>query len=151
MRKIQGCFPPEQFLSLYCFQIFLMMKKRKTCWLLKVQNKKLQMQVAACLLAAILSITFFFRISIKRFKGLYLLATSTSQGYRKNLLFMKAKKNFLDQNVNSYLGKINIPNCIFKENCELFLACCLRYSHLTNNLKSFKHTMILIVFKRFFR
>ena len=113
MRKIQGCFPPEQFLSLYCFQIFLMMKKRKTCWLLKVQNKKLQMQVAACLLAAILSITFFFRISIKRFKGLYLLATSTSQGYRKNLLFMKAKKNFLDQNVNSYLGKINIPNCIF--------------------------------------
>lgn len=128
-----------------------MMKKRKTCWLLKVQNKKLQMQVAACLLAAILSITFFFRISIKRFKGLYLLATSTSQGYRKNLLFMKAKKNFLDQNVNSYLGKINIPNCIFKENCELFLACCLRYSHLTNNLKSFKHTMILIVFKRFFR
>ena len=127
-----------------------MMKKRKTCWLLKVQNKKLQMQVAACLLAAILSITFFFRISIKRFKGLSLLATSTSQGYRKNLLFMKAKKNFLDQNVNSYLGKINI--IVFsKENCELFLACYFRYSHLTNNLKSFKHTMILIVFKKFFR
>ena len=120
MRKIQGCFPPEQFLSLYCFQIFLMMKKRKTCWLLKVQNKKLQMQVAACLLAAILSITFFFRISIKRFKGLYLLATSTSQGYRKNLLFMKAKKNFLDQNVNSYLGKINIPNCILKRIVNFF-------------------------------
>ena len=126
------------------------MKKRKTCWLLKVQNKKLQMQVAACLLAAILSITFFFRISIKRFKGLSLLTTSTSQGYRKNLLFMKAKKNFLDQNVNSYLGKINII-VFLTENCELFLACCLRYSHLTNNLKSFKHTMILIVFKRFFR
>ena len=126
------------------------MKKRKTCWLLKVQNKKLQMQVAACLLAAILSITFFFRISIKRFKGLSLLTTSTSQGYRKKL-FMKAKKKFLDQNVNSYLGKINIPNCIFKENCELFLACYFRYSHLTNNLKSFKHTMILIVFKKFFR
>ena len=144
-------FSPRIIFILVLFSNFFDDEETKNVLAAKGSKQKLQMQVAACLLAAILSITFFFRISIKGFKGLYLLATSTSQGYRKNLLFMKAKKNFLDQNVNSYLGKINIPNCIFKENCELFLACCLRYSHLTNNLKSFKHTMILIVFKRFFR
>ena len=144
-------FSPRTIFILVLFSNFFDDEETKNVLAAKGSKQKLQMQVAACLLAAILSIKFFFRISIKRFKGLYLLATSTSQGYRKNLLFMKAKKNFLDQNVNSYLGKINIPNCIFKENCELFLACYFRYSHLTNNLKSFKHTMILIVFKRFFR
>ena len=99
MRKIQGCFPPEQFLSLYCFQIFLMMKKRKTCcsMLKKTKKCKCKLLLARAHTAAILSITFFSWFQLKghssEIRGL--CSTKSSNEILQNLPYFWNKKTCL--------------------------------------------------------